>query len=157
MIQKDCQYRVYEFSLTASWCVLLFSCYVMSDFFVTPCNVAHKAPLSLGFARQEYWSRWLFPSPGHPPKPRDQTHICYTGRQALIKLESAREAPLFEGSPCLVQASYWCRYFINLLVLVWGSCEHAYFVTEQFTPSWKNQQWVQYTPHIPAGYWSIVW
>ena len=30
----------------------------------TPWTVACKAPLSMGFSRQEYWSRLLFPSPG---------------------------------------------------------------------------------------------
>ena len=34
---------------------------------VTPSTVAHKAPLSMGFPRQEYWSRLPFPSPGNPP------------------------------------------------------------------------------------------
>ena len=28
--------------------------------FVTPCTVAHRAPLSMGFPRQEYWSGLLF-------------------------------------------------------------------------------------------------
>ena len=27
-------------------------------------NVAPQAPLSMGFFRQEYWSRLVFPSPG---------------------------------------------------------------------------------------------
>ena len=31
---------------------------------VTPWTVAHQAPLSVGFSRQEYWSRLTFPSPG---------------------------------------------------------------------------------------------
>ena len=31
----------------------------------TPWTVAHEAPLSLGFSRQEYWSGLLFPSPMH--------------------------------------------------------------------------------------------
>ena len=31
----------------------------------TPWTVAHEAPLSLGFSRQEYWSALLFPSPMH--------------------------------------------------------------------------------------------
>ena len=31
---------------------------------VTPITVAHQAPLSLGFPRQEYWSGLPFPSPG---------------------------------------------------------------------------------------------
>ena len=31
---------------------------------VTPWSVAHQAPLSMGFFRQEYWSELPFPSPG---------------------------------------------------------------------------------------------
>ena len=37
--------------------------------FVTPWTVAHQAPLSMGFPRQEYWSGLPFPSPGHLPDP----------------------------------------------------------------------------------------
>ena len=32
-------------------------------------NVACQAPLSVGFPRQEYWSRLLFPPPGDLPEP----------------------------------------------------------------------------------------
>ena len=39
----------------------------MSDSFLTPRTVADQAPLSLGFARQEYWSGLPFPSPGDLP------------------------------------------------------------------------------------------
>ena len=31
---------------------------------VTPWIIAHQAPLSMGFPRQEYWSGLPFPSPG---------------------------------------------------------------------------------------------
>ena len=34
-----------------------------------PWTVAHQAPLSMGFSRQEYWSGLPFPSPGDPPDP----------------------------------------------------------------------------------------
>ena len=37
--------------------------------FVTPRTVAHQAPLSLGFSRQEHWSGLPFPSPGDLPDP----------------------------------------------------------------------------------------
>ena len=37
--------------------------------FATPWTVAHQAPLSLGFSRQEYWSGLPFPSPGNLPDP----------------------------------------------------------------------------------------
>ena len=32
-------------------------------------TVAHQAPLSMEFSRQEYWSRLPFPPPGHLPDP----------------------------------------------------------------------------------------
>ena len=36
--------------------------------FATPWTVAHQAPASMGFSRQEYWSGLPFPSPGdHSP------------------------------------------------------------------------------------------
>ena len=43
---------------------------VVSDSFSTPWTVAHQAPLSMGFPRQEYWSGLPFLSPGDLPDPR---------------------------------------------------------------------------------------
>ena len=40
----------------------------MFDCFVTPWTIAHQAPLSMGFSRQE-WSGLPFPSPGDLPNP----------------------------------------------------------------------------------------
>ena len=37
--------------------------------FVTPWTVAHQAPLSMGFSKQEYWSGLPFPSAGDLPHP----------------------------------------------------------------------------------------
>ena len=37
--------------------------------FATPWTVAHHAPLSTEFSRQEYWSRLSFLSPGDLPDP----------------------------------------------------------------------------------------
>ena len=37
--------------------------------FAAPWTVAHQAPLSMGFFKQEYWSRLPFPSPGDLPDP----------------------------------------------------------------------------------------
>ena len=41
----------------------------MSDSFLTPWTVAHQAPLSMGFLRQEYWRGLPFPTPGDLPNP----------------------------------------------------------------------------------------
>ena len=35
----------------------------------SPWTVAHQAPLSMGFSRQEYWSGLPFPSPEDLPDP----------------------------------------------------------------------------------------
>ena len=37
--------------------------------FATPQTVAHQAPLSMGFSRQEYWSGLPFAPPGDLPHP----------------------------------------------------------------------------------------
>ena len=41
----------------------------MSDSLLTPWTIAHQAPLSMGFPRQEYWNALPFPSPGDLPEP----------------------------------------------------------------------------------------
>ena len=41
----------------------------MPDSFATLWTVAHQAPLSMGFPRQEYWIGLPFPSPGDLPDP----------------------------------------------------------------------------------------
>ena len=41
----------------------------MSNYFATSRTVAHQAPLSMGFPRQEYWSGLPFPSSGDLPDP----------------------------------------------------------------------------------------
>ena len=43
--------------------ILLFSPSVIPDSFETSWTVAHQAPLSMGFPRQEYWSELPFPPP----------------------------------------------------------------------------------------------
>ena len=37
--------------------------------FAAPWTVAHQAPLSMEFSRQEYWSGLPFPPPEHLPNP----------------------------------------------------------------------------------------
>ena len=60
--------------------LLLFSHWFVSDSFVTPWTVAHQAPLSLRFPRQEYWSRLPFPSSGTLPDSGIKTVSCLAGR-----------------------------------------------------------------------------
>ena len=48
------------------WNLWVHSCVRL---FATPWTVAHHAPLSMGFPRQEYWSGVPFPPPGDLPNP----------------------------------------------------------------------------------------
>ena len=57
---------------------------------MTPWTVAHQAPLSMEFSRQEYWSGLTFPppgdlsdigiKPGSPELRADSYHLSYQGR-----------------------------------------------------------------------------
>ena len=47
----------------------VLSCFSRVQLFATPWTVAHQAPVSLGFSRQEYWSGLPFPLPGDLPDP----------------------------------------------------------------------------------------
>ena len=64
----------------------LFSCYIMSDSFVTPWTTAHQAPLSTGFPRQEYWSGVPFPSSTH--------HLTFLLANTSKRLESTKSQSL---------------------------------------------------------------
>ena len=45
------------------------SCFSRVQLFATPWTVAHQAPLSIRFSRQEYWSGLPCPPPGDLPNP----------------------------------------------------------------------------------------
>ena len=47
----------------------MINCVSRVQLFETPWTVAHQAPLSMGFFRQEYWSGLLCPPPGDLPDP----------------------------------------------------------------------------------------
>ena len=47
----------------------------MFDSFVTPWTVAHHAPLSMGFSRQEYWSGLPFSCIGTDPPGKPSSEV----------------------------------------------------------------------------------
>ena len=60
-------------------CVL--SCFSRVRLFVTPWTVACQVPLSMGFSRQEHWSRLPCPPPGDLPDPgMEPTSPALAGR-----------------------------------------------------------------------------
>ena len=56
--------------------------------FATPWTVAHQAPPSMGFSRQEYWSGLPFPSPGDLPHPGIESRSPALQAGALTKIQS---------------------------------------------------------------------
>ena len=67
--QKSMRQTQHHESATLRVCV--YACWVSSVVFdsATPWTVAHQAPLSMGFSRQEYWSGLPCPPPGDLPDP----------------------------------------------------------------------------------------
>ena len=80
------QYSLSSMGVCVSVCVCVCVCQLLNHvrLFVTPWAVTHKASLSIGFSRQEYWSRLLFPSPedlsdpGIEPESPTLTHVSHT-------------------------------------------------------------------------------
>ena len=58
------QYKLFITSRINAWVLSRFSCVQL---FETLWTVTHQAPRSMGFSRQEYWSRLPWPSPGDLP------------------------------------------------------------------------------------------
>ena len=52
--------------------------------FATPWTVAYQAPPSMGFSRQEYWSRLPFPLPGDLPDSGIETRSPVLQADALL-------------------------------------------------------------------------
>ena len=51
----------------------MLNCFDRVRLFATLRTVAHQAPLSMEFSRQEYWNGLPFPSPGELPDPGIET------------------------------------------------------------------------------------
>ena len=78
------------------------ACSVMSHSFAAPWTVAHLAPLSMGFSRQEYWSGLPFPSPGDLSNPGNKPA---SPASPALQTDSLSLNPL--GSPAKVSVTPW--------------------------------------------------
>ena len=72
--------------------------------FLTPWTIAHQAPPSMGFYRQEYWSGLPFPSPGDLPNPGIEP------RPPVLQAEALTSEP--PGKPI---AQRYCKKWLGLL------------------------------------------
>ena len=73
---------------------------------VTPWTVAHQAPLSMGFSRQEYWSGLPFPSPGDLSDPGIDPRSPALQADALTS-ETPGKPMLGHGTLIFGQTLFW--------------------------------------------------
>ena len=66
--------------------------------FATPWTIAHQAPLSMGFSRQEYWSGLPCPPPGDLPDPLHLLHLLHWQADSLPTAPPSNAAHLFIAS-----------------------------------------------------------
>ena len=81
-------------------CVRVLRHFSCVRFFVTPWTVAQKAPLSMRFSMQKYWSGLPFPTPGDLPDP--ETELSSPSWQAGSLPLSHQGSPVFGNSHLLI-------------------------------------------------------
>ena len=73
------------------------SCFSRVQLFVSPWTIAHQAPLSVGFSREEFWSELPCPPPGDLPDP--EIKPTSLGSPALAGRFSFSPGRLFTTDP----------------------------------------------------------
>ena len=104
------------------------SCFSNVQLFVTPQTVAHQAPLSMGFSRQEYWSGLPCPPPGDLPHPGIEpvslTSPAVAGR--FFTTRTTWEAPsksipsLFFTQHCIMKLYIPYQEFLEIMIVGGG-------------------------------------
>ena len=88
--------------------------------FATPWTIAHQAPLSTGYSRQEYWSGLPFPSPG------DLCHLSIEPQSPSLQADSLLSEP--PGKPI-------CMYVYTHTHIHTHTHTHTFFFIYSF-PLW---------------------
>ena len=95
-------------------CVYVCACSVMSNFLWPPWTVAHQAPLSMEFPRQEYWIGLPFPTPGYLPNPGIKW-LLLTVENDVSKLDSEHigvyQVPFKGGTIVCCTQWFWLPVF----------------------------------------------
>ena len=109
---------------------------------VTPRTVTHQASLSMEFPRQEYWSGFPFPSPGHLPNPGIElaSLVLCIGRQILY-ISATWEAPCM----CIL---CFCNHVhpsfsTSIIILHIVEC-----ICPSQSPNWSHPTFPLRCPHI---------
>ena len=98
----------------------------MSESFTTPWTVAHKAPLSMGFPRQEYRNGLPFASPGNIPDPRmESTSPALAGGFFTTKPP---------GKPMILPSKFNKKTYFESEIVTLNANQRHYFLRCHGTP-----------------------
>ena len=83
--------------LSSSWHTMCTLNHPIVSNSLRPLTVAHQAPVSMRFPRQEYWSGLPFPPPGDLPNPGrlNPQVLCLLHRRQILYCQAIREASIF--------------------------------------------------------------
>ena len=93
-----------KFPLILFMCGVVLCCAVVSHsvmfYSVTPWTVAHQAPLSWGFSRQEHWRGLPSPPPGDLPNPgiEPASLVCPALADGSFTISAGWEALMYDRS-----------------------------------------------------------
>ena len=124
-------------------CTIILLWSVVSDS-VTPWTVAHQAPLSIEFSRQDYWSGLPYPSPGGLPDPGSEPACLASPILAGRFLPAAPDIPRAEKS----------SYGVALFPLSVLSCLFSVLSTPKCSglmPSNRSVSFIFFSPATPGA------
>ena len=111
------QYMVYVY-------VCVLSCFSCARLSATLWTVAHRAPLCMGFSRQEYWSGLPCPPPGDSSQSRDQ--ICVSCVSCLTS-GFFTTSTTGKSSMCIYVCIYLCGIWMCVHICIWvPMCLYVY-------------------------------
>ena len=84
--------------------VKLLSCLQL---FATPWTVAHQAPPSMGFSRQEYWNGVPFPPPGALPDPGIKPRSPALQADSLLTVVQGKPLSVYTTSLLIASSFYF--------------------------------------------------
>ena len=90
-------------------CLVCMLSHSVMSYSATSWTVAHQAYLSMGFSRQEYWSRLPFPLPGDLPDP---------GIEPASLASPALEGRFFTTVPSLLLILYYTIFSLKAPCLI---------------------------------------
>ena len=118
--------------------------------FATPWTVAHQAPPSMGFSRQEYWSGLPFPSPGYLPNPGIEP------RSPTLHADALTSEPPGKPIVNIVYGFYWIGSFGGIWYRRNCSHDHSCRCDVGRPFPWGNVYGQPRLPHYFQKMWLLI-